>query len=158
MAAWQVSTWVLADALLMLISEKKTSPLEGGSDGRGRRRWSEAQKRQIVAEACEPGVSVSMVARRYNLNANQIFRWRRLFREAEQVAGTGRFVPVVIEGAEDQEAATAATGILSEGAGAEESPTPGRIEVVLPGGFRVIVDRAVDGPALARVIAVLERR
>ena len=60
---------------------------EGSGAGSGghrvdlrRRRWSEAQKRQIVAESHEPGVSVSVVARRYNVNANQIFKWRRLYR------------------------------------------------------------------------------
>ena len=50
---------------------------------RRRRRWSEAQKRQIVAESREPGVSVSVVARRYNVNANQVFTWRRQYREPE---------------------------------------------------------------------------
>ena len=30
------------------------------------RRWSEAQKRQIAAETYEPGVSVPMMAQRYN--------------------------------------------------------------------------------------------
>ena len=59
----------------MLISEEKVSTADGGPVRR-RRRWSEAQKRQIVAETHEPGVSVPMVARRYNLNANQIFSWR----------------------------------------------------------------------------------
>ena len=49
-----------------------------------RRRWSEAQKRQIVAETHEPGVSVPMVAQRYNLNANQILSWRGLSRETER--------------------------------------------------------------------------
>ena len=33
-----------------------------------------------------------------NLNANQVFRWRRLFREPERAAGTGRYVPVVVRG------------------------------------------------------------
>ena len=39
-----------------------------------------------------------MVAQRYNLNANQAFKWRRLFLEPEHAAGVGRFVPVVVEG------------------------------------------------------------
>ena len=46
---------------------------------------------------------MSMVAQRYNLNTNQIFRWRRLFRVPERVAGAGRFVPVVVEAAQGQE-------------------------------------------------------
>ncbi len=52
----------------------------GGGAGRvrrQRRRWSEARKRRIVAESYEPGVSVSVVARRYDVNANQVFTWRR---------------------------------------------------------------------------------
>ena len=40
----------------------------------GRRIWSEALKRQIVAETLEPGSSVSFVARRHDVNANQLFK------------------------------------------------------------------------------------
>ena len=87
----------------MSVSEDESGAEGGGSVGRRRRRWSEAQKRQIVAETHEPGVSVPMVAQRYNLNANQVFRWRRLFREPERAGGAGRFVPVVVEGAPGQE-------------------------------------------------------
>ena len=39
----------------MLIVEEKAGAVGGGSVGRRRRRWSEAQKRQIVAENHEPG-------------------------------------------------------------------------------------------------------
>ena len=63
----------------------------------GRQKW------QIEAETQEPGVSVPMVAQRYNLNANQIFRWRSLFRESERAGGAGRFVPVLVEAAPAQE-------------------------------------------------------
>jgi transposase len=46
--------------------------------GRERRRhWSKAQKRAIVAEAFAPGASVSSVARRADISAGQIHRWRR---------------------------------------------------------------------------------
>ena len=81
----------------MSVAEERTGAESGGLvRRRRRRRWSEAQKRQIVAETHEPGVSVPMVAQRYNLNANQIFGWRRLFRAPERAAGTGRYVPVVV--------------------------------------------------------------
>ena len=55
----------------------------GGPEGRSppRRRWSEAEKRWIVAESYQPGASVSVVARRHDLNTNQLFTWRRRFRE-----------------------------------------------------------------------------
>lgn len=45
--------------------------------GGERRQWPEALKRRIVAETLEPGSSVSIVARRHDVNANQLFKWRR---------------------------------------------------------------------------------
>ena len=143
----------------MSIAEERTGAESGGLvRRRRRRRWSEAQKRQIVAETHEPGVSVPMVAQRYNLNANQIFGWRRLFREAERTAGTGRYVPVVVRAVPDPEAGAGAMRPPSKDIAVDSSPATGRIEIVLAGERRVIVDRSVDGSALARVIAVLERR
>jgi transposase-like protein len=44
---------------------------------RGRRLWSDDEKRRIVAETLAPGASVSIVARRHDLNANMLFTWRR---------------------------------------------------------------------------------
>ena len=142
----------------MSVADEQSGAAGGGSIGRRRRRWSEAQKRQIVAETHEPGVSVPMVAQRYNLNANQIFGWRRLFRESERAGVAGRFVPVVVEAAPDREPAAATMSPPSEGVVAEGQPATGRMEIVLSGDRRVIVDRTVDGAALSRVIAVLERR
>lgn len=43
---------------------------------RGRRYFSPEFKRQVVRETHEPGVSVSVVARRRDINANQLFTWR----------------------------------------------------------------------------------
>ena len=142
----------------MSVSEDEPGAAGGGSVRRRRRRWSEAQKRQIVAETQEPGVSVPMVAQRYNLNANQIFRWRRLFREPERAGGAGRFVPVVVEAAPGQEPAAATLRPQSDDGVGMGAPATGRMEIVLSGDRRVIVDRSVDRSALARVIAVLERR
>jgi transposase-like protein len=48
----------------------------------GRRRnrsWPEAVKREIVAASCARGSSVPVVARRYDVNANQVFKWRKLY-------------------------------------------------------------------------------
>ena len=142
----------------MSIVEEKAGEAGGGSVGRRRRRWSDAQKRQIVAETCEPGVSVPMVAQRYNLNANQIFRWRRLFREPERAGVAGRFVPVVVEAAPSHEADAATMRPPSESVVAEGVPATGRMEIVLACDRRLIVDRTVDRAALSRVIAALERR
>jgi transposase len=47
------------------------------SDRPKRRQWPEASRHQIVTETLEPGASVSIVARRHEVNANQRFKWRR---------------------------------------------------------------------------------
>ncbi len=45
-----------------------------------RRRWSEAQKRAVVAAAFTPGAIVAEVARRADVRAGQIYRWRQELR------------------------------------------------------------------------------
>ncbi len=47
-----------------------------------RRRWSEDQKRALVAEAFAPGASVSDVARRADVVPGQFYRWRQELRSA----------------------------------------------------------------------------
>jgi transposase len=42
-----------------------------------RRRWSEEQKRALVAAAFAPGAIVSEVARRADVCPGQIYRWRQ---------------------------------------------------------------------------------
>lgn len=62
---------------------------------RRRRRWSEEQKRQIVSETLELGSSVSIVARRHDLNANQLFLWRREL--LPKLAGAERALMLPVE-------------------------------------------------------------
>ncbi len=114
-----------------------------GSGKRRRRLWSEAEKRRIVAETLQPGASVSVVARRHDVNANMLFSWRREFGAPTGTAvgdAAPVFVPAVIGG--DPPPASAA----------------GRMEITLVEGDRVIVDPTVDAAALARVVKVLSRR
>ena len=48
---------------------------------RAKRRFrSKAERRQIVEETMKPGASVSLVARAHDVNANQVFHWRRQYR------------------------------------------------------------------------------
>jgi transposase len=55
-----------------------------------RRRWTEEQKRAIVAASLEPGAVVADVARRAEVGADQIYRWR------QQLARSDRFAQVLI--------------------------------------------------------------
>jgi transposase len=41
--------------------------------------WPEALKREIVAASLVPGASVSVVARKYDVNTNLVFTWRKRF-------------------------------------------------------------------------------
>jgi transposase len=43
-----------------------------------RRRWSTAEKLSIIQETYEPDATVSIVARRYGIQPNQLFTWRKL--------------------------------------------------------------------------------
>ena len=101
-----------------------------------------------MAESYQPGVSVSMVARRNDMNANLLFTWRRRYGKGAAGSGSGGLVPVVVEPGGSPATDSAA------GAGS----AAGRMEIALSDGSRVIVDREVDGSALARVLAVLGRR
>src|SRR5437879_2794591 len=80
----QVSTSELMDTSLQRKSARR------------RRHWTDAQKRQIVAETQEPGASVSIVARRYDVNANQLFLWRRELSAGAAPADGGGMLPVEI--------------------------------------------------------------
>lgn len=61
-----------------------------------RRRWSEAEKASIVAEA-ERCPNISALARRHGLKPSLLFRWRREQRDAEAAAAEPLvFVPVAL--------------------------------------------------------------
>jgi transposase len=126
---------------------------------RTRRQWSEADKRRIVAETREPGASIAAVARRHDLNANQLFGWRRQYDAAARPAPTHEPVFVAIDMAGDEKRSGAAVSTLSASDGL---PPPARvegrhgvIEIDLPCGARLRCDARVNQRALAMVIGVL---
>jgi transposase len=48
---------------------------------RKRQYRSKQERRQIVQETLQPGASVAVIAREHGVNANQVFHWRKLYRE-----------------------------------------------------------------------------
>ena len=122
-----------------------------GATATGRRRnrsWPEALKREIVAASFAPGSSVSMVARHYDVNANQVFSWRRLYRDASRtpaVSSVPQLIPVTVTAEQDAVAT-------------QPSTVAGMIEIDLAGKYRIRVSSGVDAETLRRVLAVLERR
>lgn len=116
----------------------------GTKKRRRHRAWPEALKREIVAATLLPGSSVSRVARRYDVNANQVFAWRRRYRDVASEPAELRLLPVTVT--PDGPRRTAA-------AGASEL-----IEIVLAGGYCVRVSEGVQASTLRLVLDVLERR
>lgn len=51
-----------------------------------RRRWNASEKAALVRETYEPGMSVSLVARKHGISASQLFNWRKLEREGAMTA------------------------------------------------------------------------
>jgi transposase len=111
---------------------------------RRHRSWPESLKREIVAATLTPGSSVSLVARRYDVNANQVFAWRRRYRGAAAEPTGLRLMPVTVTPDHPVGMAPARPGKL--------------IEVELAGGYRVCVGDGVKASTLRLVLDVLERR
>ena len=114
-----------------------------------RRRWSVAEKLRLVEEASRSGGSVSAVAQRHGVCRSLLFTWRRQYREgALGVGEPPRFVPVAV---------TAEAALPPSGCGLADRPM-GLIEIELPNGCRLRVDREVDSHTLRRVVAALGGR
>ena len=60
-----------------------------------RQRRSIREKREIVEETLAPGASVARVARAHGVNANQVFSWRRLYRQGRLGNTRQRPVPLL---------------------------------------------------------------
>ena len=146
---------------------------------RGRRFWSDEEKARICRQARVPGVSVSQVARRYDVNANMVFTWLRDDRygsadeqsdphgaagESTACRDEARFLPVEI--VEHDQAAHA----RADGAGSRSSPTnpssgmrsddtgslgSGVLEVDLACGHRLRIVGSYDPDVVAHLIRSL---
>ena len=119
-----------------------------GKERRRHRSWPEALKREIVAASFAPGASVSVVARQYDVNANQVFSWRKRYRDfaaAPSDPPASQLIPVVITADQD-------------GTAAPPSAVAEKIEIDVAGKYRVWVGGGFDRQALRRVLDVLERR
>jgi transposase len=62
------------------MATQQTDTAAGAKNDRARRFRSKQERRQIVEETLKPGASVSRVARAHDVNANQVFKWRRQYR------------------------------------------------------------------------------
>ena len=117
-----------------------------------RRRRSAAERRGVVEETLEPGASVARVARvarKYGINANQVFMWRRLYRDGKlggAPADRMKLLPVsVIE--DDVPAIVGLVGPTASSSGA--------IHIELPGDIRISLEGSVDRDLVSIVLKSL---
>jgi len=105
-----------------------------------RRYRSKQERRQIVEETLRPGASVAVIARRHDVNANQVFHWRKLYRE-------GRL---------DVEPATAQLLPVRVGEVVSSDPLPAKfyagVIVVEVGRARIRIEGSVDAENLRLIL------
>jgi transposase len=106
-----------------------------------RRRWSDDEKRAIVAESFAPGAVVAEVARRADISPGQIYRWRQEVRAA--VVG---FAPLLI---------AAPAAVESTGPPCHGEPA---IELEFAGKTIVRIPRSIPAELAAAVVKALSRR
>ena len=146
-----------------------------------RRRWSDVERKAILAEAEVPGASVKAVARRHGVAESLLYGWRKARREAEAAAAEPmRFIAY---GALDEPQASPPMTVVMPSAPApaprpvrkpvvpepgDDSPAldelvrphpgsrPGSIDIALRTGVRLSVDSYVNERALTRVLRALK--
>ena len=101
--------------------------LDGTPKREARRRRSVEEKRRIVEETLEAGASVARVARRHAVNANQVFYWRKKYREGRLgKSQSSKLLPVTLSDI---------SGSTSGRAGCASSPSAvGSMEIKLAKG------------------------
>ena len=104
-----------------------------GKSRRTHRRWSDDFKRRVVAEASQPGVSVAAIARRYDLNNNLLFNWKRRF--GVDLA----FLPVEV--VPEPVAPSVDPAVLDS-----------KIEIQLSNGHRLSISGAFDPDVVSRLV------
>jgi transposase len=128
------------------------------SPKRRRQSYSREEKLRIVQETLKPGASVSVVARRHDVNANLVFTWRRHHQQGSLLSAAPRprkpkLLPVIVQPDEAEHGPR-----KSDLAQREVLATPiGRIEIEFPGGGRLRTDGRVDADTLRAAIRELSQ-
>ncbi len=103
----------------------------------------------MVEETLLPGASVARVALRYGVNANQVFQWRRLYRNGKlgtAPASAIKLLPVSV--AEDEDLAKSEPVEVVP-------PSSGAIHIELPGDVRISLEGRVDHGLVCAVLKSL---
>lgn len=125
-----------------------------------RRQHTLEEKLRIVRETHVRGASVATVARRHNVNANQVFAWRQLYRrgllEPKAAQGSPPMLPVKVSTPTVLPTERARRTAPSNGSHAVRAGK--LIEIRLCNGHSIVLHGRVDAEALSRVIDLLVQR
>ena len=120
-----------------------------------RREWSRRDKLAIVVESFAPGANASEVARRHEINPQQLFGWRKAMRtealsliEGARVPEPPAFAPLVID-------AVTTTCTPAPAAPAPDAASDSSIEISV-GSATVRIRGAADTRTLAIVLKALK--
>ncbi len=113
--------------------------------------WDNDEKHRIVAQTRVPGVSVSQVARRYDVNANLVFKWLRdpRFTATAVEDPATSFLPVEVVAAP---APPVIDPPVIEPPVIEPKVSEAKIEISLPNGHHIRVSGTYDPDALCRLV------
>ena len=124
-----------------------------------RRRWSAADKLRIVAEADEPGATVTDVARRHEVSRSILWAWRKQARAGRlAMSDLPAFLPVVVDAVSAMDAPIAAANAPSAAPFQADAPPPPdhrAITITLANGTRLEISAALSLPALSCIIRAL---
>jgi transposase len=125
-----------------------------------RTRHTIEEKLRIVEETRARGASVAVVARRHNVNPNQVFAWRQLYRRGllnpQAAKCDAKMLPVKVSTPTVLPTERAASTASSQSPRAEQASR--LIEIRLSNGHIIVVRGRVDAEALSRVIDLLVQR
>jgi transposase len=115
-----------------------------------RRRRSADERRLIVEETLEAGSSVARVAMKHGVNANQVFKWRRLYESGRLGPRAPRDIQLLpVRVAEEQEISRA------EDVDAAPAVRSASMHIELPGSVRIRLEGNVDAAMVGAVLKSL---
>jgi|SRR5579862_2678998 len=133
-----------------------------------RREYTRELKLQVVKDSFVPGSSASIAARRHNINANVVFRWRREYRQGyltDHVAPSDSglpesgFMPIgLVDDHGSLRALPAPQLKQSAPLPSRSAAEPGFIEIEAGPGVKVRVTGSVDDRVLILVLTEIRRR
>jgi transposase len=120
---------------------------------RAYRSHSLEEKRRIVLECLTSGESVSIIARRHDMNANQLFHWRKQH-------ARGQLGPMMLPSAPLLAVRVEESSAVERPSARSAAPVPEAswIEIECTRPYRVRVHGGVDRAALMNVLEILSAR